>query len=101
MKQDCEITRKHQYTFSYDGLKISCDLLRLDRPFSVTASPYDLSVVIHLLWTLLKRDDVSTKGTMQKVITQHICLAIAPPCQGSGCVVKTDWYIILIGRELT
>ena len=25
----------------------------------------------------------------------------APPCQGIGCVVKTDWYIILIGRELT
>ena len=40
-----------------------------------------------------------TKGTMQKV-TQHIWLTLTRPCQVAGCVVKTDWYIILIGRKL-
>ena len=42
-----------------------------------------------------------TKGTMQKVKTWYICPAIPPPCQGIGCVIKTHWYILLIGRELT
>ena len=42
-----------------------------------------------------------TKGTMQKVKTWFICPAISTPYQRIGCVVKTDWYIILIGRELT
>ena len=43
----------------------------------------------------------NTKGTMQKVKTWFICQAISPPCQRIVCVVNTDWYIILIGRELT
>ena len=42
-----------------------------------------------------------TNGTMQKVKIWYICPAIPWPCQGIGCVVITDWYIILIGRELT
>ena len=42
-----------------------------------------------------------TKGTMQKVKSWFICSAISPPCKRIVCVVKTDWYIILIGRELT
>ena len=41
------------------------------------------------------------EGTMQKVKIWYICPVIPQPCQGIGCVVKTDWYIILIGRELT
>ena len=41
----------------------------------------------------------NTKGTMQKVKSWYICLAIPLPCQGIGCVVNTDWYIILIGGE--
>ena len=39
-----------------------------------------------------------TKGKMQKVKTWFICPAISPPCQRIVCVVKTEWYIILIGR---
>ena len=42
-----------------------------------------------------------TKGTKQKVKPWYICPAIPLPCQGIGCVVKTDWHIILIGREPT
>ena len=41
-----------------------------------------------------------TKGTMQKVKIWYICSAISPPpCQGIWCVVKIDWYIILIGSR--
>ena len=42
-----------------------------------------------------------TKGTMKKIKTWSIYLAISGPCQRIWCVVKTDWYIILIGWELT
>ena len=32
---------------------------------------------------------------MQKVKICYICPAEPPPCQGIGCVVKTDWFIII------
>ena len=47
----------------------------------------------HIFW--------ATRGLCKKVKTWYICPAIPPPCQGIGCVVKTDWYIILIQRKLT
>ena len=41
------------------------------------------------------------RGQCKKFKTWYICPAIPQPCQGIGCVIKTHWYIILIGRELT